>query len=32
MWDEDYHDKHVSILKRVNELTYFQETITKIKG
>lgn len=31
MWDEDYNEKNVSILRKTNELTFFQETIAKLR-
>lgn len=31
MWDEDYHEKNVSLLRKINEFTHFRETINQIK-
>ena len=31
MWDEEYNERHVSSLKKINELDYFKQIIEKLK-
>lgn len=32
LWDEEYGDNNVSLLKEVNELAYFKQTMEKLKN